>query len=82
MYRRPVAFKDGETLIACAVCGFAYLYPSELTYTDEHTFRCNRTCLDEETKLTHDRRRAAWAASRTPDQISPLLPGTKPSYRD
>lgn len=82
MYRRPVTFVEGETLIACSVCGFPYLWPSELAYTDERTFRCYRTCLDDETKLTHERRRAAWAASHPPDQITPFLTGPKPSFRD
>lgn len=81
MYRRPVVFAEGETLIACSVCGFPYLFPSELTYTDEHTFRCNRTCLDDETVTTHNRRRSAWA-NRPPDQITPFLTGPKPSFRD
>lgn len=80
MYRRPVTFVEGETLIACAVCGFPYLFPSELAYTDERTFRCKRTCLDDETKLTHDKRRAAWA-QRKPDQVTPPLNGTTPSWR-
>ena len=80
MYRRPVAFTGGETLIACSVCGFPYLFPSELAYTDERTFRCLRTCLDDETLLTHNRRRAGYA-QRHADQINPLLSGPKPSWR-
>ena len=80
MYRRPVAFTGGETLIACSVCGFPYLFPSELAYTDEKTFRCRRTCLDDETKLTHERRRQGYA-NRGTDQIAPLLSGPRPSWR-
>lgn len=80
MYRRPVAFTGGETLIACSVCGFPYLFPSELAYTDERTFRCRRTCLDEETVLTHNKRRESYS-HRQPDQIKPLITGTKPGWR-
>lgn len=80
MYRRPVEFTGGETLIACSVCGFPYLFPSEMAYTDERTFRCRRTCLDDETLLTHSRRRENYA-HRKPDQINPLISGNKPSWR-
>ncbi len=80
MYRRAVAFTEGETLFACSVCGFPYLFPSELTYTAERTFRCKRTCLDNETKLESDQRHAAFM-SRPADQTVPLLSGPKPSWR-
>lgn len=79
-YARPVRFVGGETLIACSICGFPYLFPSEMTYTDERTFRCNRTCLDDETILSHDRRRAGYA-KRRPDRITPLLTGQGPDWR-
>jgi hypothetical protein len=79
-YKRPVRFAEGETLIACSSCGFPYLFPSELTYTDERTFVCNRTCLDDETVTTHNKRLAN-AHKRKPDNEVPRLTGGKPSWR-
>lgn len=79
-YQRPTTFVEGETLIACGCCGFPYLFPSELVYTDERTFRCKRTCVDPETVTAHNMRRSAWA-KRTPDQVVPQLTGPKPSWR-
>jgi hypothetical protein len=80
MYRRPVTYAEGETIIACSICGFPYLFPSEMTYTDERTFRCNRTCLDNETITAHNRRRSGYA-TRGPDSTAPLIAGLKPSWR-
>lgn len=79
-YKRPVVFVEGETLIACSCCGFPYLFPSEMVYTDERTFRCKRTCLDPETVTAHNTRRSTWSR-RPADRVTPLLTGQKPSWR-
>lgn len=78
-YSRPVRYEEGQTLIACSICGFPYLFPSEMRYRDDRTFRCLRTCNDAETKLANDRKQTASMKRR--DQVMPPLTGPKPSWR-
>ena len=78
-YRRPIKFAEGETLMACSLCGFSYLYPSELRYCDDKLFRCNRTCWDGETPKSWEER--SQAARRRVDNDTPPLAGPKPGWR-
>ncbi len=78
-YRRSIRYAAGETLLACGVCGFTYLYPSELVLGDDRTLRCTRTCHRDETEKGHNERRAAW---RPPaDNEAPAPVGRKPQWR-
>lgn len=78
-YRRRSRYAEGETLIACSICGFPYLFPSELTYADDKLFYCNRTCWLGKTKAQDERERAASKGRK--DDDNPPLRGPKPSWR-
>ena len=76
-YKRTPRYEPGQALMACSVCGFTYLFPSELRYCDDRLFRCTRTCL-EETRLAEERKRTA--SHRRQDNDNPPLIGVKPSW--
>ena len=78
-YARSVRFEGGETLIACSICGFPYLFPSEMSYCDDKLFRCHRTC-NEETRTSNLRQQVE--SQRRKDQIAPPLTGPRPTWRD
>ena len=78
-YKRPVEFADGETLLACTVCGFPYLYPSQLVLADDRKVYCTRTCWLGETVQGHNARRAGWSPPADNDAPAPV--GSKPSWR-
>lgn len=78
-YARAIRFEPGETLIACSICGFPYLFPSELTYCDDQLFRCKRTCIEETLKSNQ---RQQVESQRRKDQLIPPLSGPRPTWRD
>lgn len=57
-YERSPEYHDGQVKMACSVCGFPYVFPSELVRCDDKLLRCKRTCM-EETALSRDRKIAA-----------------------
>ena len=77
-YKRAIRFEGGETLIACSICGFPYLFPSELSYCDDRLFRCKRTCM-EQTKRANDRQQVQSQKRR--DNEAPLVGGAGPGWR-
>jgi len=78
-YARAIRFEPGETLIACSICGFPYLFPSEMTYGDDQLFRCHRTCIEATRKSDLQEQ---VASQRRKDQIIPPLSGPRPTWRD
>ena len=75
-YERSPDYHEGQTKMACGICGFPYLFPSELTLCDDKIIRCKRTCM-EETRLARDRK---IAASRDRREVPPPPFGTKPNW--
>jgi hypothetical protein len=63
-YRRPIRFAEGEILRACDVCGFPYLYPSELERGSDRLLYCTRTCWMGKTALDQQRESAAFKPSK------------------
>lgn len=81
-YRRPVRYEPGETLIACSICGFPRLYPSELRRLDDRLFYCDRHVEyhSGKTALTDQRETAQEQRKRDTETIR--LNGPVPSWRD
>lgn len=42
-------FVDGETRMACSICGSSRRFPSEITYCVDKLFRCNDKCMERTT---------------------------------
>lgn len=80
-YKRPMRWEPGQTLIACDICGFPYLFPSEMVRADDKRLYCLRTCWLGKTALGDARERAAAARLRR-EQEYPRVTGTTPSWRD
>ena len=77
-YKRALRFEEGQTLFACSICGFPYLFPMEMVHGDDGLFYCTRTCWKGETVTGHNRRRAGWHPP--PDNERPPVFGRKPSW--
>lgn len=75
-YERVADYVEGQVKMACGICGFPYMFPSELILCDDKLLRCKRTCM-EETRLSRDRK---IAASRKRKEMSPPPLGTKESF--
>jgi hypothetical protein len=81
MYRRPLRFDEGETLIACSICGFPRRFPSELRYMDDKQFYCELHCeYHNGVTAQADAKRTA-DAQRRRDQENAPLQGPSVSWR-
>lgn len=43
-YERVSEYRDGNTLMACSICGVRYVFPDEVRKSSDGLFRCLRTC--------------------------------------
>lgn len=75
-YERTPDYHEGQTIMACGICGMSYLFPTELTMCDDRIIRCKRTCM-EETALSRDRK---IANSHVRRDINPPPFGIPTSY--
>lgn len=78
-YKRTPHYEMGQSLMACSICGFPYLFPNELVYADDKLFYCTRTCWLGKTVLTDTRERTY--SNRRRDNDNPPILGIKPSWR-
>ena len=46
-YARTQDYELGQVLMACSICGVAYLFPDELVRGSDALFRCKRTCEEQ-----------------------------------
>lgn len=59
-------FVDGETRMACSICGSSRRFPSEITYCADKLFRCNDKCME---RTTFEIDQTISAARRRRDEV-------------
>lgn len=75
-YERVSEYRDGNTLMACSICGVRYLFPDEVRKSSDGLFRCLRTC-DERPIRDRDK---VIAQSHKRREVPPPKFGVNASY--